>query len=140
MTVELPKDAEGRDIPLDTKVLFDNDGKELRVKHIEFYPFNDTWRFVVQKGSLDLGTFYYRPEQVCLENPITPDSWEKLEEDLQRIDIGESGWFCMYAGYDKDDESCHSECKFFKDKTPCDRQAARDIVSRIRKLRGEGDA
>lgn len=41
MNIELPKDADGREIPLDTKVLFDNDGKELRVKRIEFDPFND---------------------------------------------------------------------------------------------------
>ena len=27
MTIELPKDAEGRDIPLDTEVLYNEDGK-----------------------------------------------------------------------------------------------------------------
>lgn len=28
MDIELPKDAEGREIPLDTKVLYQKDGKE----------------------------------------------------------------------------------------------------------------
>ena len=40
--IELPKDAEGREIPLDTTVLFDKDGEELCVKRIEFDPFKIT--------------------------------------------------------------------------------------------------
>lgn len=33
MTVELPKDAEGREIPLDTETLYDNTGKEIKSWH-----------------------------------------------------------------------------------------------------------
>lgn len=49
MSIELPKDAEGREIPLDTEVLFDKDGKELCVKRIEFDPFSKEWNLVVKK-------------------------------------------------------------------------------------------
>lgn len=37
MTVELPKDAEGREIPLDTVVLYDKDGKRREVDWYTFY-------------------------------------------------------------------------------------------------------
>lgn len=38
MSVELPKDAEGREIPLDTVVLYDKDGKEIAVSCYQYYP------------------------------------------------------------------------------------------------------
>lgn len=116
-------------------MLFDNDGKELRVKRIEFDPFNDVWRFVVQKGSLDLGTFYYRPEYVCLEKPITPDSWEKLLDDLDKAAGKTYCGTCTYFG--KKPTDCDT-CEI-GDISACDSAAMRDIASRIRKLRGEDD-
>ena len=36
MTVELPKDADGREIPLDTKVLYSEDGKEFEVDYFTY--------------------------------------------------------------------------------------------------------
>lgn len=48
MSVELPQDAEGRDIPLDTKRLYDAGGVPVSIRL------------------------------------TTSDSWEKLEEDLDR--------------------------------------------------------
>lgn len=38
MDIELPKDAEGREISLDTEVLYQKDGKERQVLKWEFYP------------------------------------------------------------------------------------------------------
>ena len=135
MTVELPKDAKGREIPLDADALYDKNGELLAIYAWEYMPKLKHSKWRVRFLFDESGVKYY-PDDYYL---TPPDSFEKLEEDLQRIDIGGSGWFCMYAGYGKDDDSCHSECKLFKDKTPCDRQAARDIVSRIRKLRGDGE-
>ena len=43
--ITLPRDAEGREIPLNTKVLYENDGDELCVKRIEFDAFDGLWRF-----------------------------------------------------------------------------------------------
>ena len=134
MTVELPKDAEGREIPLDTEVLYDKDGKELRVKRIEFDPFNDVWRFVVQKGSLDLGAFYYRPEYVCLEKPTQPDSWEKLEEDLDKcIETDDTCRYYSESGI------CAKCTRPDNDGCGCTTVMLNDIKNRIRKLRGEDE-
>lgn len=136
--VELPKDAEGRDIPLDTVVLFGGNGNVYNIVRWIFTTDFETrsepnsWRAITEKHrALDPELMYLTP----------PDSWESLEEDLQRITADPTEWFCMYAGRDKRDTGCHgscSNCKFFKDNMPCERQAVLDIVFRIRMLRGEG--
>lgn len=136
MSVELPKDAEGREIPLDTTVLYDKDGKEVEVSRYQYYP-------KVGPGYWNLQSVrnkYYRQDEVYL---TPPDSWEKLEEDLQRITADTTDWPCAYAGHDKRDTGCNSNCsncKFFKDNRSCEKQAVLDIVSRISKLRGDTDA
>ena len=131
MSIELPKDAEGREIPLYTTVLYDKDGNEIEVSRYQYYQ-------KVGPGYWNLQSVrnkFYRQDEVCL---TPPDSWEKLEDDLQRITADPTEWFCMYAGRDKRDTGCHSNCKFFKDSMSCEKQAVLDIVFRIRKLRGEG--
>lgn len=131
MSIELPKDAEGREIPLDTEVLFDKDGKELCVKRIEFDPFSKEWNLVVKEGSSSRFAFCYRPCVAYLEKP---DSWEKLEEDLDAA--GDARYYeaCAYFHRDKDEDGCTS-CPGGED--GCGRIAMRDIASRIRRLRGE---
>ena len=78
--ITLPRDAEGREIPLDTKVLYDADGNELRVKCVEFDPFDENWRFVLKADSSIWFDARY-PRYLYLEKPTPPDSWEKLEQD-----------------------------------------------------------
>lgn len=64
-----------------------------------------------------------------------PDSWERLEEDLDRCIKGRS--LCMYYSTSG---SCY-DCTIFDDNSEvCDSRALRDIKDRIRKLRGEDDA
>lgn len=133
--IELPKDAEGREIPLGTKVLYEKEGDELRVKRVEFDVFDGSWCFAVKKDSLTLATIYRRPQDVYLVKPAPPDSWEKLFEDLDRC-IKESS-LCMYYSTSG---SCY-DCTIFDDNSEvCDSRALRDIKDRIRKLRGKGDA
>lgn len=36
MAVELPKDAEGREIPLDTEILYDENGNEYEVYYYKY--------------------------------------------------------------------------------------------------------
>lgn len=62
--INLPRDAEGREIPLDTKVLYEKEGDELRVKRVEFDVFDGSWCFAVKKDSLTLATIYRRPQDV----------------------------------------------------------------------------
>lgn len=43
MSIELPKDAEGREIPLDTKVLYDSDGIEFFTDKSMYMRITDEW-------------------------------------------------------------------------------------------------
>lgn len=106
MNIELPKDAEGREIPLDTEVLYTCDGSKYKVAKWEFYPNKDTSWLVC----LDANTEVFRVPGYMYLTPS--DSWEKLEEDLDR---------CIEADCVSLDVSLVLE----------------DIKQRIRKLRGE---
>lgn len=126
MSIELPKDAEGREIPLDTEVLFDKDGNEIEVSCYRYYP-------KVGPGYWNIRSVrnkYYRQDEVHLN---TPDSWEKLEEDLCRGADALNYEACAYFG--KNACNC-SSCIADKGET-CERVFMRDIADRIRKLRGE---
>ncbi len=130
--IELPKDAEGREIPLDTKTLYDNNGDFRKVIKFIFYPYeNIGWN-------------------VCLENDFDgemhdtnflhltpPDSWEKLEEDLGKIANNPGEVVCAYFG--REIEDCEG-CKLENCEYDCSNVFLRDVIDRIRKLRGEGDA
>lgn len=115
--IELPKDAEGREIPLDTKRLYDADGVPVSIRAFRYNPNDRVWRVEHLDG---LGT----PRTTRLRL-TAPDSWERLEEDLDRgSDICDYYEDCPMEMYGK---SC-SECK---------KAALKNIASRIRKLRGE---
>lgn len=136
--IELPRDAEGREIQLDTKVLYDYEGEELHVTRIEFDPFKCEWFFAVREWTIGLIIIPYRPQFVYLENPVPPDSWEKLEEDLVRATANDDTFNTTACAYMNRSGDMCSECKFCDNRTRrCSSQMAEDIASRIRKLRGE---
>lgn len=116
MSVELPKDAEGREIPLDTECLYSHGGEKQDVLSFTYYRKKDRWEIETATRFINSTCLYLTPL----------DSWEKLEEDLDRgKDI------CDYyedCPTEMDGKSC-SECK---------KAALKNIASRIRKLRGEG--
>lgn len=131
MSVELLRDAEGREIPLDTTVLYDKDGNEIEVSRYQYYP-------KVGPGYWNLRSVrnkYYRTDEVYL---IPPDSWSKLEEDLGRA-----------SGYDIIAPSCRYftagkcvDCRMRNGATCGIRKNERafaDILERIHKLRGEDE-
>lgn len=64
-----------------------------------------------------------------------PDSWEKLEEDLDRC-IEESD-LCMY--YNNQNPDCNNCTISGNESRGCTSIALEDIKKRIRKLRGEGE-
>ena len=132
--IELPKDAEGREIPRNTEVLYDINGKKV---HITSF----TYRFDVvglygqwkvfsfdirgeKDGMLPADSLYLTP----------PDSWEKLLEDLDAAGNARHQEACAYFNRDKDVYCC-TLCPVGKD--DCVLIAMRDILDRIRKLRGE---
>lgn len=129
MSAELPRDAEGREIPLDTKVLYGDGGTARNIVYWVFTTDSDLekewrncWRAVTDAGrKLDPGLMYL----------TEPDSWEKLEEDLDKC-VAE-GTACTYFSKDG---TCQS-CSLSNITTGCSPKVIEDIVSRIRKLRGE---
>ncbi len=136
MNIELPKDAEGREIPLDTTVLYDKDGNEIEVSRYQCYP-------KVGPGYWNLRSVknkYYRTDEVYL---IPPDSWEKLEEDLDRAlsTPNPDTYASITCGYfDSGNVNCAvCERKHGIRSERCTDDAWMDIASRIRKLRGEGE-
>ena len=127
MSVELLRDAEGREIPLDTEVLFDKDGQEIEVSRYQYYP-------KVGPGYWNLKSVrnkFYRQDEVYL---APPDSWERLEEDLDRGAKEVNHGACEYFG--KEGVCACSSCIANK-KESCEQAAYADIASRIRKLRGD---
>lgn len=136
MSVELPRDAEGREIPLDTVVLFSRSGEAHNIVRwiyttdFETWTESNMWRAIAENHrALDPELMYLTP----------PDSWEKLEEDLRRGADAESYQLCKYAN---GEAFLCSECRFLKGEGSCARanKFLADVLDRIRKLRGEGDA
>lgn len=130
MGVELPKDAEGREIPLDTKVLYNSGGDAYEVACYVYAVRQTISRRIWDAKMLD-GTIRYTTSLYL----TPPDSWEKLEEDLRRGAGMLNYEACAYFGKSACD--C-SSCIADKGGT-CERVVMRDIASRIRKLRGEGE-
>lgn len=138
MSVELPKDAEGREIPLDTKVLYNEDGNDFYTDRATYMRLTEDWWFFGHFGShtdthrIAAADLYLTP----------PDSWEKLLEDLDRAlsPKDPDTYASMTCGYFDSVNSYCRECekKNGIDCEECNDAAWRDIASRIRKLRGEG--
>lgn len=131
MSVELPKDAEGREIPLDTVALFDSSGDVYNIARwiyttdFETWTESNKWRAIAENHcALDPELMYLTP----------PDSWEKLLEDLDVAGDARHQGVCDYFNRDKDEYCCKS-CPGCED--DCNRTAMRDIADRIRKLRGD---
>lgn len=101
MSVELPKDAEGREIPLDTQVLYDSDGTEFFTDKFMYIRVTDEWWFFGHFGS---STSTH--QVVATRLHLSPhDSWEKLLDDLN-----EAG----NARYDEDAyERIPAPCRYF---------------------------
>lgn len=132
MSVELPKDAEGREIPLDTVVLFNARGDAFNIVRwiyttdFETWSESNTWRAIEESHRA------FDPETMYLNQP---DSWEKLEEDLGRA---------------AKRDAVTSQCRYFNTTDRCvncpihngaggcthkDERAFGDILNRIHKLR-----
>lgn len=138
--IELPKDAEGREIPLDASVLYNKDGNDLHTDRATYMRLTKDWWFFGHFGS-HTDTHRIAASDLYL---TPPDSWEKLEEDLDRAvengDAGDESIFqsmaCAYMN--RDGEMC-GDCKSWnKYVRNCTNQMLKDVVSRIRKLRGDG--
>lgn len=132
MSVELPKDAEGREIPLDTVVLFSHSGEAHNIVRwiyttdFETWTESNMWRAIAENHrALDPELMYLTP----------PDTWEKLEEDFDRCIEMDS--LCGY--YSPSGDCC--DCAIINTDDDCEcGPTFKSIKDRIRKLRGEDDA
>ena len=75
--VPAPVDADGNVVPLTTRVMYDDDGREVQVNHFRLTGHNVgdrlKWRVREMSGAvLDLDHLHL----------ARPDSWERLEEDI----------------------------------------------------------
>lgn len=124
--VPAPMDKHGNVVPLATRKLYDEKGREVEVGEIalvdsKLYGRLD-WRVRMRSGiSLDLNLLY-------LERP---DTWERLEADVERL------------------ADCHDVCDYFEedhdcgheDGFCCDLCVVRDVLRRAKAIavRGEGE-
>lgn len=130
--IQLPKDADGREIPLDTKVLYGSGGTARNIVYWVYTVDSDLekewgncWRAVTDAGrKLDAELMYL----------TEPDSWEKLEEDLDKIANHQTEVVCPY--YDREIKDCEG-CKLEGYDCSCSHAFLKDVMARIRKLRGE---
>lgn len=119
--IELPKDAEGREIPLDTECLYTYKGEKQDVLGFTYCRKEEKWEIETDLRTVNSIYLYITP----------PDSWEKLEKDLDRCIKADS--LCAYSP----SEEC-STCILPRDsQCNCDSFALEAIKERIRKLRGE---
>lgn len=132
MNIALPKDAEGREIPLDTVVMFGGNGNAYNIVR---------WSYITElnAGDENANSWYAVTKGRTVLDPelmylTQPDSWEKLEEDLSEAGDARYDEACAYFHRDKGEDGCTS-CPGGED--GCTRIAMRDIADRIRKLRGE---
>ena len=130
MTVELPKDSEGREIPLDTDALYDKNGERLTIYAWEYMPKlkHSKWRVLFLFDESDVK---YYPDDYYL---TPPDSLEKLEEDLGKILNHPQKIVCAYFNRERKDcdgcriENCEGSCSY---------ACLEDIMTRIHELRGD---
>lgn len=140
MTIQFtpPRDAEDREIPRGTTVMYDINGKKLHITKFIYqcdaFGLWSRWKvFSSDIKSEDDGML--PTESLYLTQP---DSWEKLEEDLGRV-IERNDIFdpmaCAYVSQNKN-APCNG-CKFYNDRGRCLDQMVVDIASRIHNLRNE---
>lgn len=141
ITVVTPKDAEGRNVLLDTKVMYNDKGIEYEVGRLIFGtgPYGGDWDVECFIPSENI--VYTRPlDSMYLEKP---NSLKQLAEDLNRVQAKHEAngspyreLACCYAERLARGSSC-KECRLnHKDKT-CFEAMMDGIVNRVNRLAGD---
>lgn len=128
--IELPKDAEGREIPLDADALYGKNGERLSIYAWEYMPKLNPGKWMVRFLFDESGVRHY-PDDYFL---TPPDSLEKLEEDLVKILNHPQRVVCAY--FDRERKDCDG-CKFENCEGSCSHACLEDIMTRIHELRGD---
>lgn len=133
MSIELPKDAEGREIPLDTSEVFISDGTMVHVVMFEYMNYTcdarGSWYVHINRTPGEHITL-----QPCDVHLTPPDSWKKLEEDLGKILNHPKKIVCAY--FNRERKDCDG-CKLDNCEGSCSYACLEDIMTRIHELRGD---
>lgn len=136
--IELPKDAEGREIPLDIKALYNDRGVEYEVNRFTF-----GFDVITHEGewtaeSYGTGDMVYRlpVNSMHLERP---DSLKQLARDLNRVrdahDERGKGYRDTPCDYDGNRGKYCNDCRLNKHgECTCFEAMMDDIVSRVNRL------
>lgn len=147
ISVMAPKDADGRNVPLDTKVMYNASGDEFEVRWFTFAtgPYGPGWHVKVYDPS-DGDSSDDRGHTITLDfmHLEKPDSIKQLAEDLNRAwDVGnaqEKGCRYMSCYYDKDRGAHCDDCRLNSHgKMACLDSMIADIVSRVNRLAGDSE-
>ncbi len=94
--IELPKDAEGREIPLDTEVLYDSCETKVSVKEFLFRTLVESQKTEWTIKAAYEGNLYYNSFKPKNMHLTQPDTWERLLEDLS--EAGDARYYeaCAY--------------------------------------------
>lgn len=125
--IELPKDAEGKSIPLDTECLYTHDGEKQSVLSFTYYREKDRWE-------IETDTRIANPIYLYLTKPDTP---KQLIEDIKRAQDacnhnGNHVAACSYSG-----NSTCSGCDFHVGNETCTSKMLKDIATRVERLCGD---
>lgn len=126
--VPAPFDADGNVVPLTTRTLYDEDGRDVEVGEVSLVgpELNGDWVWYVRTpGGV--------ARVLNLLHVERPDSWERLEKDIQRTagcDV------CRY--YDKAGKPC-GDCPAHRTQDRCLLVVLRDVMRRTKAI-AESDA
>ena len=126
--ITLPKDAEGKEIPLDTELLYDEYGNQRRI--VKFIYHNDC-----ETGAKGWTVEYDNGVErfVSLMHLTQPDSWKKLDEDLDKCIFNNDS--CYY--FSKSGTCCDCTIDSSSIDYKCDSLVFNSIKERIHKLRSK---
>lgn len=126
---ELPKDAEGKSIPLDTEELYTHDGEKQDVISFAYYRRKDKWEIETDSLIID-STFLYLTK---------PDTAEQLIEDIKRArDACNRNGNIVAACRCSGNSTC-SGCSFYAGTDTCISKMLGDIATRVERLCGDAE-
>ena len=137
--IEMPKDATGREIPLDTKVLYNDRGVEYEVNRFTFgfdVITHDAEWTAESYGTGDM-VYHLPPDSMYLEKP---DSLKQLVRDLNRVrdahDEHGKDYRDTTCAYDNTRGKYCNDCRLHNQKAgeTCFDVMMDDIISRANRL------